>query len=104
MGKASSSKRKGKPATGASKGAVVLWGVLMDGQLGSYLFPTMEMAEQSARKLREEHPASTLEWCQVGITLLMRRPLKPKIETLRSIPATLEGAEQAIEHLVGPKP
>lgn len=83
MGKASRSKREGKPATGANRGAVVLWAVLMDGQLGSFLFPDVEQARAAAVRLREEHPASVVEWAQVGITLLMRRPLPPKIDVVR---------------------
>lgn len=82
MGKASREKRDGKPATGAQQGAVVLWAVLADGQMGNVLFPDMEAAKAEALKLREAMPASTVEWAQVGVTLLMRRPLRPKIETV----------------------
>ena len=79
MGRASRRKRVGALADGR----VVLWGVLMDGQLGSQLQPDAESAERVARALREEHPASVLEWCQVGVVLLMRRPLRPKIDVVR---------------------
>lgn len=77
MGKASRQKREGRAA---GRGSVVLWGVLADGQLGNTLFPTMEAARAAAVALREEMPASTVEWAQVGVTLLMRRPMRPKIE------------------------
>ena len=81
MGRASRAKRDGRTAPAHER--AVLWGVLMDGQLGSQLQPTREQAELVARALREEHPASVVEWAQVGVTLLMRRPLRPKIEVVR---------------------
>ena len=84
MGKASREKREGRPAKG---GSVVLWGVLVDGQIANYLFPDMEQARATATRLREEMPASTVEYAQVGITLLMRRALRPKIDTVRLAPA-----------------
>jgi len=85
MGKARAAKRQGKPATGAAKGAVVLWAVLADGQMGNVLFPDMESARTEAHRLREAMPASTVEWAQVGVTLLMRRPMRPKIEVVHGV-------------------
>lgn len=90
VGRASRSKRGGRPAQGADAGRVVLWGVLMDGSLGNFLFPDSATAEREARRLREEHPASTLEWAQVGVQLLMRRPLRPKIGRMQRVPDGLE--------------
>jgi hypothetical protein len=79
MGKASRSKATGKPAVGTA----VLWAVLVDGRLADHLFPDMRAAKTAALALREDMPASTVEWAQVGITLLMRRPLRPKIDVVR---------------------
>lgn len=79
MGRASRSKRDGRPAADR----VVLWGVLVDGMLGSQLQGTREAAETVARALREEHPASVVEWAQLGITVLMRRPMRPKLDVVR---------------------
>jgi len=90
MGKASREKREGREVKEDLR--VVLWGVLMDGQLGSQLQPTAEAAEKVARALREEHPASILEWCQIGIVVLSRRPLRPKIDVVRAADA-LEAPE-----------
>lgn len=85
MGRASRAKREGKPA--ADK--IVLWGVLMDGQLGSQLQPDLESARRVAMMLREQHPASVVETAQLGITVLLRRPYKPKIEAVRVAPVEL---------------
>lgn len=87
MGRASREKREGKPNDDELR--VVLWCVLMDGQIGSQLFPDAAAAEKVARALRDEHPASILEWGQVGMVLLSRRPLRPKIEKVRVEPVAL---------------
>lgn len=80
MGKASRSKREGRPAHDER---VVLWAVLVDGQMGNYLFPDRHAAYSQALKLREQMPASQVEIVQVGITLLLRRQLRPKIEVAK---------------------
>lgn len=82
MGRASTAKRDGRPAKDER---VVLWAVLCDGQMGNFLFPDRRAAESSALALREERPASVVEYAQVGVELLMRRPFRPKIERVRAI-------------------
>jgi hypothetical protein len=82
MGKASRAKREGRPADGST---AIFWAVLADGQIGNYLFPDMASAKAAAVKLREEMPASVVEWAQVGVTLLVRRPMRPKIEAVRAV-------------------
>lgn len=79
MGKAARAKREGAPA----EGRIVLWAVLVDGQMGSYLFPDMASARATAVRLRDERPASVVEYAQVGVQLLLRRPMRPKIDVVR---------------------